>query len=129
MYSCCLYIISLSNNMKKENSKVKETKGSKNKAEKFNMSSGEKIKHFMDIHGYTAEKLSSKLDKEKRTYFYKIKNETDFTMTEAWIMTKIFNCTLDDLVKDFDEMNEYEKSKYNEIINGDNTEKESKPKK
>lgn len=107
--------------MKKEEIKVKEIgteelENSKGKKEKFNIASGDKIKHFMDLHGYTAEKLSAKLDKEKRTYFYKIKGGTEFTMTEAWIMTKLFDCTLDDLVKDLNEMTEYEKMKFREIL-------------
>lgn len=96
--------------------KINGAESPKNKKEKFNIASGEKIKHFMDICGYTAEKLSAKLGKEKRTYFYKIKGGTEFTMSEAWIMTKLFDCTLDDLMKDADEMSEFEKIKVKEIL-------------
>lgn len=83
---------------------------------KFNIASGDKIKHFMEVYGYTAEKLSAKLGKEKRTYFNKIKGDTEFTMTEAWIMMKLFDCSLDDLIKDYSDMTDEEKERVQEIL-------------
>lgn len=85
--------------------------------DKFNIISGEKIKHFMDVNKYTAEKIAMELGKQKRTYFYKVKGDTEFTANEVWILTKLFDCTLDDLVKDINDMSEYEKSRYKKIYN------------
>lgn len=98
--------------MKKEYNKSAEK-------DKFNIISGEKIKHFRDINGLTSEKIAMELGKQKRTYFYKIKGDTEFTASEIWLLTKLFNCTLDDLVKDTKDMSEFEKNKYNKVCNRD----------
>lgn len=87
--------------------------------DKFNIISGDKIKHFMDINKYTAERIAEELGKQKRTYFYKIKGETEFTANEAWILTKLFDCTLDDLIKDVSCMSKFEKHKYEDVSNRD----------
>lgn len=84
---------------------------------KFNIISGDKIKHFMAINGYTSDKIAEELKKEKRTYFYKVKGETEFTATEIWILTKLLHCNLEDLLKDENEMTDNEKDKYIAIIN------------
>lgn len=87
--------------------------------DKFNIISGDKIKHFMDINKYTAEKIAQELGKQKRTYFYKIKGDTEFTANEAWILTKLFDCELDDLVKDTNDMSKFEKCRYEEVSKRD----------
>lgn len=94
--------------------------------DKFNIISGDKIKHFMDINKYTAERIAKELGKQKRTYFYKIKGDTEFTANEAWILTKLFDCTLDDLVKDTKDMSKFEKSRYQEVSSRDITVGEAK---
>lgn len=94
--------------------------------DKFNIISGDKIKHFMDINGFTAEKIAEELGKQKRTYFYKIKGDTEFTANEVWILTKLFDCTLDDLVKDTNNMTKFEKLRYEEVSNKEITTGEAK---
>lgn len=94
--------------------------------DKFNIISGDKIKHFMDINKYTAEKIAMELGKQKRTYFYKVKGDTEFTANEVWILTKLFDCTLDDLIKDVNDMSESEKCRYEKMSNRDTVTKENK---
>lgn len=69
---------------------------------KFNIISGKKIKHFMNINKITVDEISYELGKQRRTIFNKIKGETEFTATELWILTKLFGCTVDDLIKDIE---------------------------
>lgn len=68
---------------------------------KFNIMSGKKIKHYMHINGLTTDEISAYLGKQRRAFFNKVKGETEFTATETWILTKLFGCTLNDLIKDF----------------------------
>lgn len=85
---------------------------------KFNIISGDKIKYFMDINGYTSDKIAEILNKERRTFFYKKKGDTEFTATEIWILMQLFDCELEDLLKDENEMTEEEKKKYTDVLNG-----------
>lgn len=68
---------------------------------KFNIMSGKKIKHYMHINGITTDEISGYLGKQRRAFFNKVKGQTEFTATETWILTKLFGCTLNDLIKDF----------------------------
>lgn len=68
---------------------------------KFNIMSGKKIKYYMQINGITTDEVSGYLGKQRRAFFNKVKGETEFTATETWILTKLFGCTLNDLIKDF----------------------------
>lgn len=68
---------------------------------KFNIMSGKKIKHYMHINGITTDEIAGYIGKRGRAFFNKVKGETEFTATEAWILTKLFGCTFNDLIKDF----------------------------
>ena len=88
--------------------------------EKINMISPNKIQFFRKENNYIIEKLAEELNMESRTYFNKAKGKTEFTATEIWMLTMILNCSLDDLIKDVDEMNDLEKAKFDKVLSLEN---------
>ena len=88
--------------------------------EKINLISSDKIQFFRKQNNFIIEKLAEELNMESRTYFNKAKGKTEFTATEIWMLTKLLNCTLDDLIKEVDEMNELEKSKFDKVLSLEN---------
>lgn len=88
--------------------------------EKINMISSDKIHFFRKQNNYIIEKLAEELNMESRTYFNKAKGKTEFTATEIWMLTVLLNCSLDDLIKETDEMNDLEKSKFDKVLSLEN---------
>lgn len=88
----------------------------RNKKDKFNVIMPAKIKYFRESNGYTNELTAEELGIQTRAFFYKAKGETDFSASEIWILTKLFNCSLDDLIKEEADMTDSEKEKYREVL-------------
>lgn len=88
----------------------------KSKKDKFNIISGKKIKYLLALNEYTVDKIALEFEKDDRSYFNKKNGSTEFTANEIFILTKIFGCTLDDLIKDVKDMTEFERNRYFEVL-------------
>lgn len=75
-----------------------------NSPKKANLISGLKIKEYVSAHGLTAEDIGKKLNINKRTYFYKVSGDTEFTATEFVLLLNLFGCEAKDLIKGEDEL-------------------------